>query len=131
MRTTFENLKNGSKFKVFENDEYHFTKVDDYHYSVSNRVEEMKAAFVVYPAQLSDLKKPEIPKRQHTDLNIGKLLLIGFIIIWILCALLSSNNNNTSEDATLKSAEQKIDRGDTDSLTDQEKRDVDKIWNNK
>jgi hypothetical protein len=109
MRTTFENLKIGSKFKVFENDEYHFTKVDDDHYSLSNRVEEMKAAFVVYPAQLSDLKKPEIPKRQHTDLNIGKLLLIGFIIIWILSALLSSHNSTQPD--YLGSAEEKMDKG--------------------
>ena len=109
MKTTFANLKNGSKFKVFENDEYHFTKVDDYHYSVSNRVEEIKDVFAVYPAQPSDLKNPEIPKRQHTDLNIGKLLLIGFIVIWILSALLSSHNSNQPD--YLGSAEEKMDKG--------------------
>jgi hypothetical protein len=130
MRTTFENLKIGSKFKTREQDEYNFTKVDDFQYSIHGSVGKAPIPLMVYAVQLSDLKNPKM-QRGDTDLNIGKLLLIGFVIIWILSALLSSHNNNASEDATLKSAEQKIDRGDTDSLTDQEKRDVDKIWNNK
>lgn len=66
-------------------------------------------------------------------MNINSNLII-FIIVMLFLLMIefsSSNSNSNNLDATLKRAEEKIDRGNTDSLTDQEKRAVDKIWNNK
>jgi hypothetical protein len=108
MRTTFENLKRGSKFRPTSDDPGDYTKIDESHYSFQNQpASSIDPKFIVYPVEPYGLKNPKRVEKYFVNLDlikVGKLFLVGCIAIWVLSMLLSSQDNSpaTSEDIIAK-----------------------------